>query len=202
MQSLEQNLQKDASIIGIDMHVVRRVFPHEYKKYKDHLKSLDFESRVMRFGFPVKDEVIDTLCEGIEKNYKDHVLFCVEDCQLNFIGVGHVSTQGEMELAFSVHQDYRKQGIGSALINRVVQYCKTRGLLKGQMVCLSTNTAIKRLCVKHGIKLESEHGETYGYINLDIPNIDTYLEENNSANLAVTDYFVKRAVNFWSISPN
>ncbi len=184
------------------MHLVRRVLPHEYKKYRKHLKSLDAESRVLRFGFPVTDEVIDNFCSDIEKNKDDHVLFCVEDNNLNFIGIGHVATKGSMELAFSVHQDYRKKGIGSALMARTVSYCRTHNLLTGQMVCLSTNTAIKRLCIKHGITMETDRTETFGHIHLDPPKINTFLDEQTLATAAATDYFIKRAVNFWTVSPN
>lgn len=178
------------------MHYVRRVLPYEYSKYRKHLKSLDLESRVLRFGFAVKDEVIDTLCDQFEKNPQQHILFCVEDINLEFIGIGHIALQGEMELAFSVLKEYRKQGIGDALIQRAVRYCRTRGILKGQMVCLSTNTAIKKLCVKNGIKMVNDHGETYGTIELSPADLPTIIEEQASAHAAATDYFIKRAVNF------
>mgnify|MGYP003344235118 CR=1 FL=1 len=116
------------------MHLVRRVLPYEYFKYRRHLKSLDQENRFLRFGFAANDYAIDHLCDEFEKNPKDHVLFCVEDSNLEFIGVGHIALQDGMELAFSVLKSHQKQGIGDALIKRVVQYCRTRGLLEGKMV--------------------------------------------------------------------
>lgn len=182
------------------MHTVRRVLPYEYSKYRRHLKALDPESRVLRFGFAVKDEVIDDLCNKFEKNPDQHILFCVEGSNLEFIGVGHVALQGEMELAFSVLSSHRKQGIGAALIQRAVRYCRTRGILKGQMVCLSTNTAIKKLCAKNGIKMIRDSSETYGEIELEPADFPTVLEEQASAHAAATDYFIKRAVNFLALT--
>ncbi len=178
------------------MHTVRRVLPHEYSKYRKHLKSLDLESRILRFGFAIKDEVIDNLCDGFEKDPSQHVLFCVEDTDLKFIGVGHIALPGKMELAFSVLKEARNQGVGSAIMDRVVRYCRTKNLLKGQMVCLSSNTAIKRLCTKHGIKMINDHGETYGEIELEPASFSTVLQEQSASRAAVADYFIKRAVNF------
>ena len=40
---------------------VRRVLPHEYPKYRKHLKALDRESKTLRFANPLTDEVIDVL---------------------------------------------------------------------------------------------------------------------------------------------
>ncbi len=184
------------------MHLVRRVFPYEYFKYRKHLKSLDLENRILRFGFPVKDDVIDQLCDEFEKNPKHHVLFCVENNNLEFVGVGHIALQGEMELAFSVLKDYQKQGIGNALIKRAISYCRTKGILKGQMVCLSTNTAIKKLCAKNGVKMLADSSETYGTIELPPADLLTVLQEQTSAQAAAADYFVKRAVNLLLIPPN
>lgn len=183
------------------MHLVRRVLQYEYPKYRKHLKALDTESRVLRFGFAVKDEAIDRLCDEFEKNPSQHVLFCVEDINLEFVGVGHIALQGEMELAFSVLKTHRNQGIGAALIQRAVRYCRTHGILKGQMVCLSTNTVIKKLCAKNGVKMTTDRSETYGTIELEPADFPTILEEQASAHAAATDFFIKRAVNFLVVPP-
>jgi GNAT superfamily N-acetyltransferase len=173
-------------------HVVRRVLPYEYPKYRKHLKSLDLESRILRFGFAVKDETIDSLCNGIEKNYKEHVLFCIENNDLEFVGIGHVVLAPEMELAFSVLNEYRRQGIGDALMTRCIQYCRAYNILTGKMVCLSSNTAIKTLCRKHGISMENDHGETMGDIILPNPNLTTYINEQFAVQFGMLDFTIKR----------
>lgn len=169
----------------------------EYAKYRTHLKSLDDESRVLRFGILIKDEVIDNLCDRIEQHKDNHILFCVEDNDLKFIGIGHIALEGGMELALSVLTDYRRRGIGDALISRCIQYCRTHDILKGVMVCLSHNIAIKTLCKKHNVILKSENGETDGLIILDNPNINTYLNESIAVNSAMVDYVIKRSPINW-----
>jgi GNAT superfamily N-acetyltransferase len=184
------------------MHIVRRVLPFEYVKYRAHLKALDHESRLLRFGFFAKDETIDTFCDAVETNTHEHILFCVENSNLEFVGVGHLVIQDQMEMAFSVLQEYRNCGMGSAIMDRIVHYCRTHNLLDGYMVCLSSNMIIKRLCSKYGIKMKNDHGETTGHIRLPAADTQTYVEEAASANVATLDYLIKRSFIPWTISPN
>lgn len=171
---------------------VRRVLPHEYSKYCKHLKALDDASKYLRFGYQIKDEMIDKLCDQFAAEPDKNILFAIENDDLDFIAIGHISDQEELELAFSVLKDYQGQGMGSLLMKRVIQWCRIHGKLKGCMVCLSSNAAIRHLCAKHGIHIHSEHGETMADIELDMPNITTYISEATDSNLAVADYLGKR----------
>ena len=174
------------------MYTVRRLLAVEYPKYRTHLKALDEDSKLLRFGYHVGDEVIDKLCDGIEADPLHHILFCIENERLEIVAVGHVATQGKMELAFSVHKQYQGQGFGNKLMTRCIQYCRTHGILKGCMVCLSNNAVIKHLCIKNDIKIHTEYGETLADIELDHPDFKTYVKEATDSNLAVMDYVSKR----------
>lgn len=174
------------------MIIVRRVLPHEYFKYRKHLLSLDADSRYLRFGYQATDESIAEFCNNVQQNMHAHVLFCVEDVDLNFIAVGHVSTADGMELAFSVLKEAQGKGIGSALMKRCIQWCRANHVLKGTMVCLTKNAAVKRLCKKHGIKTSTAYGETVAAIELDHAQLDTYVGESTASSLDVIDWIVKR----------
>lgn len=180
------------------MSTVRRVMPHEYPKYRAHLKALDGDSKLLRFGYHVADEVIDHLCDGFEKDPLNHILFCIENDRLEFIAVGHIAIEDGMELAFSVLKDYQHQGLGNALMARCIQYCRANSILKGCMVCLSKNAVIKHLCIKHGIHIHTEHGETMADVELDQPNVTTYVNEQVSRNLGIYDYMAKRTRLPWT----
>jgi len=171
---------------------VRRVLPHEYGKYRTHLKSLDADSKILRFGYPISDSALDALCDKFEADPTHNILFCIENNQLEFVAIGHIALQGELELAFSVLKEYQGQGMGDKLMKRCIQWCRIHNKLKGCMVCLATNGAIKHLCLKNGIHIHSEHGETLADIELDSPNIKTYMNEQVDSNLAVIDYLGKR----------
>ena len=174
---------------------VRRVLPHEYPKYRAHLKDLDAESKLLRFGHPVTDHVIDQLCDKLEEEASNHVLFAIENRRLEFIAVGHIALGGNMELAFSVLKKHQGRGFGNLLMKRCIQYCRTHNILKGCMICLSTNAAIRHLCKKYGISLENDQGETLASIELPPAGLDTYISETIDNNLSVLDYVTKRANN-------
>lgn len=180
-------------------YIVRKVLANEYPKYTAHLKALDPESRMLRFGFCIKDDSLDNLCKTFEVNTKDHILFCVENNELDFIAIGHIALGNEMELAFSVLKEYQGQGLGDKLMKRCIRYCRTRKILKGNMVCLSYNTAIKHLCTKNQIQFHNDHGETEANIHFDEPRISTYIDEGLAVHAGMTDYAGKRAMLPWTI---
>jgi GNAT superfamily N-acetyltransferase len=181
------------------MHTVRRVLPHEYEKYRTHLKALDVDSRNLRFAHPMSEEIIDQLCDGWFNNKDKHILFAIENDSLDFVAIAHIALEGEMELAFSVLKGYQGQGMGDKLMTRAIQYCRTHNILHGNMVCLSHNRVIKHLCTKHGIHMHSEYGETLADIDLDAPNVTTFISEAADSNLAVMDYVTKRSLLPWTL---
>jgi GNAT superfamily N-acetyltransferase len=170
------------------MHLVYRLRPDEYYKYRKHLLYLDEESRYTRFGFMIKDETIEQLCDKFESNTKEHKIFAIEDEELDIVAAGHISLEGgETELAFSVLKEYRKQGMGSSLMKRTIEWCQNRNIKGGCMVCLSTNVAIKRLAGKHGV-LINEGGETLANIIIPEPTPTSVMHEVVDSSMARLDH--------------
>ena len=175
------------------MHIVRRVLPHEYEKYRTHLKNLDSNSKYLRFGSFVNDVAIDQICDNIESDKDHHILFCIEGADLEFLAVGHIALSDDMELAFSVLKQHQGQGIGNLLMRRCIQWCRTHGILHGNMICLSSNGPIRHLCKKYGMKMRQEHGEVLAEFEFEYAGIDTFISEATDQNLAVLDWLAKRA---------
>jgi GNAT superfamily N-acetyltransferase len=173
---------------------VRRVLAHEYPKYRSHLKALDAESKTLRFGSHITDGVIDQLCDKFEADPSKHILFAIENRKLEFIAIGHIALDGGMELAFSVLKKHQGRGFGNLLMKRCIQYCRTHDILKGCMVCLSTNAAIRHLCKKYEITVENDHGESLAEIQLPPAGINTYISETIDNNLSALDYITKRVI--------
>jgi GNAT superfamily N-acetyltransferase len=172
------------------MHIVYRLQPSEYNRYREHLLKLDTESRYKRFGFHISDTVIDKLCDKFESDYKNHKIFVIEDEDLNVVAAGHISLDGEVELAFSVHKLYQGQGMGSALMKRCIEWCQNRDIKHGCMVCLSTNAAIKKLAARHGI-LVNQGGDTLADIKIPESNPYTVYSEIVDSNLGRLDHLGK-----------
>lgn len=177
-------------------HSVYKLRPAEYYKYRKHLLSLDETSRYTRFGFMIRDETIEQLCDKFEANPKEHKIFVIEDEELNVIAAGHIALEGgETELAFSVLNEYRQQGMGSSLMGRCIEWCQNRNIKGGCMVCLSTNTAIKRLASKHGV-LINEGGETLANITIPDATPISVMHEVVDSNIARLDHIGKIQRNF------
>jgi len=177
-------------------HLVYRLRPEEYYRYRTHLLSLDNESRYTRFGIMVKDETINQLCDRFESNPKEHKIFVIEDERLRVVAAGHIALEGgETELAFSVLQEYRQQGMGSSLMKRTIEWCQNRNIKGGCMVCLSTNTAIKKLATKHGV-LINDGGETMANIIIPEATTTSVIHEVVDSNMARADHLGKVQRNF------
>jgi GNAT superfamily N-acetyltransferase len=172
-------------------HLVYKLQPFEYHRYRKHLLSLDPESRYTRFAFTISDETINQLCDRFESAPENHKIFVIEDEDLNVVAAGHIALEdGETELAFSVLKEYRKTGMGSALMARCIEWCQNRNIKNGHMVCLSTNTAIKRLASKHGV-LITEGGETLATIDIPKSNPASVFHEVVDSNIASIDHYRK-----------
>ena len=169
-------------------HLVYRLRAEEYHKYRKHLLSLDEESRYTRFGFMIRDEIIEQLCDKFEADPANHKIFVIEDEELDVVAAGHIALEGgETELAFSVLKEYRKQGMGSSLMGRCIEWCQNRNIKGGCMVCLSTNIAIKRLAGKHGV-LINEGGETLANITIPDPTPISIMREVVDSSMARLDH--------------
>lgn len=170
------------------MFAVYRLRSDEYNRYRKHLLALDADSRYTRFGYMIKDEIIDQLCDRFEANPKEHKIFVIEDEDLRVIAAGHIALEGgETELAFSVLREYRNQGMGDALMKRTIEWCQNRNIKGGCMVCISTNTAIKRLASKHGV-LINQGGETLANITIPEANAVSVMHEVIESNIARLDH--------------
>jgi GNAT superfamily N-acetyltransferase len=172
-------------------HIVYRLLPADYGRYRKHLLALDPQSRYLRFGYPIRDEMIDQLCDKFEANPQQHKIFVIENEDLEVVGAGHISLAGEeTELAFSVLKQHQGQGMGNSLMKRCVEWCQNRNISNGCMVCLTTNAAIRKLAKKHGI-LITEGSETLADIQIPSPDATSIISEVVDSNLAKFDHLGK-----------
>lgn len=172
-------------------HLVYRLRPAEYDRYRKHLLALDEQSRYLRFGYHATDYIINQLCDKFEANTDKHKIFVIENDELDVVGAGHISLENnELELAFSVLKEYQGKGMGTSLMGRCVEWCQNRNIKGGCMVCLTTNIAIKKLASKHGI-LINEGGETLADIKIPEPTPASVFHEVVDSNLARFDHLGK-----------
>jgi len=165
------------------MITTRFLAPVEYRKYATWLKRMDATTRATYFGVAQGDYQIDQLVEGIVQNTHQHN-FLVAEFAGEWIGTIHIAetANGEVEFGVIVDQQHRGKGIADRMLSEAIVWTRNRGYESLYMHCLSWNTPIKRLCIKHGMQLATESGETETKINLppaDIASLTSEIVERN-----------------------
>lgn len=160
------------------MITTRFLAENEYQDYASWVKKLNDETRATYFGIKFTDEQIDNLVNGIVAKSDKH-FFLVAEFKGKWIGTVHIAetVPGEVELGFIVDEEHRGNGIADRLMKEAVIWSRNRGYDTLYMHCLSWNTPIKRLCVKHGMELTTEYGETETKLRIPPPDLASLTEE-------------------------
>jgi GNAT superfamily N-acetyltransferase len=147
---------------------VRVLKPREMPLLRDHLLRLDPVSRRDRFN-----GVVD---EGFLKKYAGGcfdegviVIGYIEDGEVHAAAELHPptrSTDSTPEIAFSVEQHLRRQGVGSVLFKALLAEAKRNGYKRLRVTTGAQNDAMRALARKFGTKLIFRDGELAGSIDL------------------------------------
>jgi GNAT superfamily N-acetyltransferase len=145
---------------------IRKLWPTETNKFRDHLLRLDKASRRMRFAHGVSDSYIEDYASrsaemgGIVYAYFEggEVRAAAELKKL-----GDVWGR-EAEAAFSVEQPLQEQGIGSELMGLIIRAARNRGVQHLCVSCLAENGKMRAIARKYEAELRFEYGEVVGEI--------------------------------------
>ncbi|EWY37512.1 GCN5 family acetyltransferase [Skermanella stibiiresistens SB22] len=171
------------------MTVYRKLLPTDLRAYRDHLLRLSSNDRYSRFcGFKT-DESIAVHCQGIDWRFTIMV-GCFVRGELR--AVAELRTEpkvwpGEGELAVSVERDFQNQGLGSGVVRRILTVARNRAIRRLVLICLIGNRRMQAVVRKFLGKLDSEHGEVTGRIELPWPSQMSLLQEALDSGSAVVD---------------
>jgi RimJ/RimL family protein N-acetyltransferase len=146
--------------------MVRRLWPTETDKFRDHLLRLDPDSRRMRFAHGVSDAFIEEYAKRM--NQPGSLVYGhLVDGQVR--GAAELRRLGdvwgeEAEAAFSVEKPYQDHGVGTDLMGHVVRAARNRSIRRLYMSCLAENSRMQAIAKKHEAKLRFEHGDVVGEI--------------------------------------
>lgn len=148
---------------------------YSIKEYSDHLKSLNEIDKYSRFGIKMSDHSIDLFMLSVVYNPNEHYLWTAK-VKNKIVGWGHMAQENSSwELAVSVNEDYQKKGIGSKLIEEMLQWAKFNRIEKVYMHCIENNKVIQHLAEKHNLITKSrEFGERTAEIELPDPSLFDY----------------------------
>jgi GNAT superfamily N-acetyltransferase len=158
---------------------IRKLWPTETSKFRDHLLRLDRDSRRMRFAHGVSDAFIEDYAArmadmgGIVYGYFDGDQLRAA-AELKKLG----DTWGrEAEAAFSVEQPLQEHGIGTELMGRVIRAARNRGVQQLCISCLAENGKMRAIARHFDAELRFEYGEIVGEIVPQGPNYFSLLAE-------------------------
>ena len=159
--------------ISGEIHTVsyRRLWPGEYHCFRDHLLRLDMNSRRLRFGSPVSDNLITSYAEHASKL---GTMIKAAFVDRTMRGAGELwpldgPFGSKAEAAFSVEQPFQGSGIGDALLDRLIIAARNRGITTLYMMCLRENARMRHLAVRHEADLTFQEGEVEGRISRCLP---------------------------------
>ncbi len=154
------------SLEQIARPTIRKLWPTERDKFRDHLLRLDKEGRRLRFAHGVADCFI----EDYASRMNDHggiVVGAFIDgemraaAELRKLG----DTWGrEAEAALSVERQFQDKGLGTELMGRVIRGARNRGVQLLYMSCLAENAKMQAIARKYDAEMRVEYGEVIGEI--------------------------------------
>lgn len=158
---------------------IRKLWPTESEKFRDHLLRLDKNGRRMRFAHGVSDHYI--------KDYASHMAE-LGSINYGFVDDGEVRAAAELkkignlwgseaEAAFSVETEYQNQGIGIELMGRIIQSARNRGVRHLVLSCLAENHKMQRIARHYEADLRFEYDEVIGEIVPQEANYFSIMEE-------------------------
>lgn len=158
---------------------IRKLWPSETDKFREHLLRLDRASRRNRFAHSVSDGFIADYAARMSDNGSVlHGYFDGSElravAELRKIG----DAWGEhAEAAFTVEEAYQEQGIATELLGRVIRSARNRGVRHLIMSCLADNAKMQAVARHHEADLRFESGEVIGDIVPDTASPGSMLAE-------------------------
>ena len=157
----------------------RRLWPSDRDRILAHFRRLDDDSRRLRFGRLVSDDVLARYCA--ESDWPRAIL-------LGFIADGDLRGLGEMrrlpgvehrtgEFAVTVEAPWRGRGIGTKLLGRLAVLARNRGIDSVYMLCLLDNRPVQRMASRLSGSLSLCWDQVEARIDLGGPSLASHVDE-------------------------
>jgi GNAT superfamily N-acetyltransferase len=148
------------------MPLLRKLFPTEADRLRDHFLRLDPEGRHLRFG-TLSDAAVADYVERIDW-LRSLQLGWFEDDDLRGLAQlvwRDVLWPQEAELATSVEAPYRDRGIATTLVARALRAARNRGIRRVAMLCLAENAPMLHIARKLEGELAFADGFGVGHVD-------------------------------------
>lgn len=174
-------------------HIVRRLTCLDRNAISDHFMRLDPNSLRLRFGYSVSDEYMRKYVEDVLKpdnpTYGVIVGREIRAIAQMFPLAGIWSK--EFEVAFSVESEWQDQGLGNALITRIIAVAQNRGVKMLHLLCLRENKRMQHLAIKHSGELTFDGSDVVATLGTPWPTFSSVIEEALGETRAFAQAFLK-----------
>jgi acetyltransferase len=141
--------------------LLRPIRPEDFPQHREfltHIAPEDMRRRIFHFAHELSGEQIASFTQI---DYERSMAIIAErqaDGQRETLGVTRAHADGDRssaEFAILVRSDRHGRGLGSALLDKLIRYCRSRGIdsLRGDV--LADNAAMLRLAARHGFHAEA-----------------------------------------------
>jgi [ribosomal protein S18]-alanine N-acetyltransferase len=120
---------------------------------------------IERSSFTTPWSEISFLSEIYKKNGISKVVY-VEGKLIGYICANHVLHESHL-LNLAVHQDFRKQGVGTILMNEILGGLKKKGCVFVYLEVRASNTGAQAFYGRFGFKAENRRKKYYAHPNED-----------------------------------
>ena len=154
---------------------------NQFEEYGSWLKAQDPETINEYFGCALGPEAIDNLVEKFSQNDQQNH-FLIAKIKHQWVGTIHIATHTKaVEFGVIVAMLHRRQGIANTMMDQAITWARNRFYTDLYMHCIERNSAIKRLCQKHDLKVRNMMGDSQADLILLPPTPFTYLKEQMTA---------------------
>jgi acetyltransferase len=142
--------------------LLRPIRPEDFPQHREfltHIAPEDMRRRFFHFAHELSGEQIASFTQI---DYERSMAIIAErhraDGQRETLGVARAHADGDRssaEFAILVRSDQQRRGLGSALLDKLIRYCRSRGVESLLGDVLADNAAMLRLAARHGFHAES-----------------------------------------------
>lgn len=167
---------------------IRILLPSERSQFAEHLKRLDWDDRLMRFESSVTDEYIDKYVAGIGP--RDTIIGFFDD-QCTLRAAAHVAFNADLaDLGLSVERQHRRQGIGSTLLDRAIDYARFKAK-RFSSQCLTQNRWMMTRLRQYGFVIETERDVAVAEVELNPADVMLTYKAISQENIGWLSYGTK-----------
>ena len=173
------------------MNIARLLTPAELGLYRDHLLRLSPDDRRLRFSTLIDDAGIAEFVKHISP--WDTQIIARFDYRLAVVAAVQISVvDGPLaELAFTVDEAERGQGLAMALTKRALLWARNRTIRRACMHFLTDNQPVRQLARRVGMAISTHAGDSEAVVALPRPTPLSIVREIGAEQAGLSDYLLK-----------